>query len=53
MHMTYVVHELHPRPDQVANCFPYWTTTDLDPVKERMLHFERQGRDIQPDADGE
>ncbi|KAL5965016.1 Zinc phosphodiesterase ELAC protein 1 [Taenia solium] len=52
LRMTYVVHELHPRPDQVANCFPYWTVTDLDPVRDRMLPFERRGRDIHPDSDG-
>lgn len=52
LRMTYVVHELHPRPDQVANCLPYWTATDLDPVRDRMLCFERKGRDIHPDPDG-
>ncbi|KAM7535525.1 hypothetical protein Aperf_G00000090701 [Anoplocephala perfoliata] len=52
MHLNYVVHELHPRPDQIANCFPYWTKSDLDPERDRRLYFEREGRDIYPDKHG-
>lgn len=51
--MTYTVHELHPRPDMISNCYPYWTAIDLDPVRDRRLFFEREGRNIYPDEQGE
>ncbi|VDO04774.1 unnamed protein product [Rodentolepis nana] len=52
LHLTYVVHELHPRPDMIANCYPYWTKIDLDPVRDKRLYFELEGRDIFPDEHG-
>uniref|UniRef100_A0A5K3F407 Lactamase_B domain-containing protein n=1 Tax=Mesocestoides corti TaxID=53468 RepID=A0A5K3F407_MESCO len=52
LRMSYAVHELHPRPEQVSTCFHRWTAFDLDPVRDKMLPFEREGRDLQPDADG-
>ncbi|VUZ48916.1 unnamed protein product [Hymenolepis diminuta] len=51
-HLTYAVHELHPRPDMIDNCYRYWTEIDLDPVRDRRLFFEREGRDIYPDEHG-